>query len=179
MSSMCHNPSAHSCPRTALPGAQRMPRCSGVRNLPVVTAKLRRRAKTNPVTREGHCSVAIGPEHCICACAELTGRVGSSKQVPHLHPMAVGELGCRQPFTVLSRSVSGQPSYRGAVLCANGARRLCTFNLSDTLNGGSLGSHFDEDRSQLRYLMRIAGHLDHRSVERTLRPRVSLVAMSV
>ena len=42
-----------------------------------------------------------------------------------------------------------------------------------TLGGGSLGSRVDEERSQLRELMWIAGHIEHRYLERTLRPRVS------
>jgi len=43
---------------------------------------------------------------------------------------------------------------------------------STTLSGGSLGSHVDEERSQLRYAMWTAGHIDHRHLERTLWPRV-------
>lgn len=43
-----------------------------------------------------------------------------------------------------------------------------------TLSNGSLGSWVDEERSQLRELMWIAGHLEHRHLERTLRPQVFL-----
>ena len=38
-----------------------------------------------------------------------------------------------------------------------------------TLGGGSLGSPVDEERSQLREPMRIAGHTEHQYFERTLR----------
>ena len=43
-----------------------------------------------------------------------------------------------------------------------------------TLSSGSLGLWVDEERSQLRELMWIAGHLEHRHLERTLRPQVLL-----
>lgn len=43
-----------------------------------------------------------------------------------------------------------------------------------TLNGGSLGSCVDEECSQLCELMRIAGHFEHRLLERTLRSWVNL-----
>ncbi len=39
------------------------------------------------------------------------------------------------------------------------------------MSGGSLGSRVDEERCQLRELMRIAVQLEHRHFERTLRPR--------
>jgi len=38
-----------------------------------------------------------------------------------------------------------------------------------TLNGGSLSLCVDEECSQLCELMRIAGHFEHRLLERTLR----------
>lgn len=39
-----------------------------------------------------------------------------------------------------------------------------------TFNNGSLGSRIDEERSELRYVMRIAASVKHRIFERTLRP---------
>ena len=48
-----------------------------------------------------------------------------------------------------------------------------------TLSGGSLGSCVDEERSQLRELMWIAGHIEHRHFERILRPRVRPLATPV
>lgn len=48
-----------------------------------------------------------------------------------------------------------------------------------TLGGGSLGSPVDEERSQLREPMRIAGHNEHQYFERTLRPSFLDVATSV
>ena len=53
-------------------------------------------------------------------------------------------------------------------------RPLCSQErkLSQPLSGGSLGLPVDEERSKMRYLMRIAGHIDHRHLERTWRPRV-------
>ena len=47
-----------------------------------------------------------------------------------------------------------------------------------TLGGGSLGSPVDEERSQLREPMRIAGHNEHQYFERTLRPLFSDTATS-
>lgn len=41
-----------------------------------------------------------------------------------------------------------------------------------TFNNGSLGSRIDEERSELRYVMRIAASVKHRIFERTLRPPV-------
>lgn len=41
-----------------------------------------------------------------------------------------------------------------------------------TFNNGSLGSRIDEERSELRYVMRIAASVKHRIFERTLRPSV-------
>ena len=38
-----------------------------------------------------------------------------------------------------------------------------------TPSGGSLGSWVDEERSQLRVIVWIAGHIDHWQVERILR----------
>ena len=37
-----------------------------------------------------------------------------------------------------------------------------------TSNNGCLGSRIDEDRSEFRYVMRIAGFVNHQTVERTL-----------
>lgn len=48
-----------------------------------------------------------------------------------------------------------------------------------TLSGGSLGSPVDEERSQLREPMRIAGHKEHQYFERTLRPPFFDVATPV
>ena len=42
--------------------------------------------------------------------------------------------------------------------------------LITTYNGGSLGSHIDEERSEMRYVMRIADPVSHRIFERILRP---------
>lgn len=47
-------------------------------------------------------------------------------------------------------------------------------DMSTTLSGGSLGSCVDEERSQLCELMRSANGLEHRHLERTLRPWVFL-----
>ena len=41
-------------------------------------------------------------------------------------------------------------------------------NQSITPNNGYLGSRIDEDRSEFRYLMRIAGFVNHQTVERIL-----------
>lgn len=41
-------------------------------------------------------------------------------------------------------------------------------NINITSNNGCLGSRIDEDRSEFRYIMRIAGFVNHQIVERTL-----------
>ena len=45
---------------------------------------------------------------------------------------------------------------------------LFYYNKITTSNNGYLGSRIDEDRSEFRYLMRIAGFVNHQIVERIL-----------
>ena len=42
-----------------------------------------------------------------------------------------------------------------------------------TFNDGCLGSRNDEERSEMRYVMRIADSVNHQTFERTLRFRVT------
>ncbi len=49
-------------------------------------------------------------------------------------------------------------------------RKFLFYSKFKTFNNGSLGSRIDEERSELRYVMRIAASVKHRIFERTLRP---------
>ena len=53
---------------------------------------------------------------------------------------------------------------------------LFTKNILTTFSNGCLGSRNDEERSEMRYVMRIAEYVNHQIFERKLRFRVLLEA---